>query len=68
MGKTNQRSTRGGARKGAGRKSKGKNRRKTLSVRIDPQTFTTISQIASNRGKSFGAVIDELVRQQTSSH
>jgi predicted HicB family RNase H-like nuclease len=51
----------GGARKGAGRKPKGRDRRKTLSVRIEPQTLKLLSLIAKKQGKSMGVVIDETI-------
>jgi predicted HicB family RNase H-like nuclease len=57
----NKSSSQGGARKGAGRKPKGKERRKTLSVRIAPQAHAYLLSESRRQGKSTGAYIDEIV-------
>lgn len=58
---TAKKSTHGGARVGAGRKSKGAERRKTLAVRVKPETLASVEALAKSTGKSKGQLIDEAI-------
>lgn len=55
---------RGGARIGAGRKLSGKEKRVTLTIRIEPATLQKLEAIAAGAGESKGRVIEKLIKSK----
>lgn len=52
---------RGGARIGAGRKLSGKEKRVTLTIRMEPATLQKLEALAAGSGESKGCVIEKLI-------
>ncbi len=55
----------GGARKGAGRKSiSSKEKRVTLAVRILPKIYKKLKKMKSKSKKSFGSILENLIEKE----
>lgn len=52
----------GGKREGAGRKRIGTEKRRSLTVMIEPSNYDYLAKMAKERGVSKGLMIDYLIR------
>lgn len=51
----------GGKREGAGRKCDGSMRKRSLTIRIEPQYYEALEQKAKERGLSKGKLVEYLI-------